>query len=151
MRVSEQCCLKKSTATNVSSHMPLKTRTKFLCHPKRVACHSNNCGKLPYLSLRTKIVARNGSYCDKIVLWGKTSQASVLELKDFELSGIHFKLESEDGKSSKWQLVLPRSRIPYILKELRSSRMGGHFGVMKTMHKVRERFFWNKVKDDVQE
>lgn len=63
---------------------------------------------------------------------------------------LYRKWESEDGKTSKWQLVLPRSRIPEVLEQLHSSPTGGHFGVMKTIRKIRERFFWNKVKDDVE-
>ncbi|GFX99504.1 retrovirus-related Pol polyprotein from transposon 412 [Trichonephila clavipes] len=61
------------------------------------------------------------------------------------------KIESEDGKTFRWQLVLPRSRIPEVLKELHGSPTGGHFGVMKTLHRVRERFFWGKVRADVEQ
>ncbi|GFW52474.1 retrovirus-related Pol polyprotein from transposon 297 [Trichonephila clavipes] len=45
---------------------------------------------------------------------------------------LYRKFESEDGKTFRWQLVLPRSRIPEVLKELHGSPTGGHFGVMKT-------------------
>ncbi|GFX83961.1 retrovirus-related Pol polyprotein from transposon 412 [Trichonephila clavipes] len=61
------------------------------------------------------------------------------------------KIESEDGKTFRWQLVLPRSRIPEVLKELHGSPTGGHFGVMKTLHRVRERFCWGKVRADVEQ
>ncbi|GFW88126.1 retrovirus-related Pol polyprotein from transposon 412 [Trichonephila clavipes] len=57
---------------------------------------------------------------------------------------LYRKFESEDGKTFRWQLVLPRSRIPGVLKELHGSPTGGHFGVMKTLHRVRERFCWGK-------
>ncbi|GFW99814.1 retrovirus-related Pol polyprotein from transposon 412 [Trichonephila clavipes] len=57
---------------------------------------------------------------------------------------LYRKFESEDGKTFRWQLVLPRSRIPEVLKELHGSPTGGHFGVMKTLHRVRERFCWGK-------
>ncbi|GFV74441.1 retrovirus-related Pol polyprotein from transposon 297 [Trichonephila clavipes] len=57
---------------------------------------------------------------------------------------LYRKFESEDGKTFRWQLVLPRSRIPDVLKELHGSPTGGHFGVMKTLHRVRERFCWGK-------
>ncbi|GFU77260.1 retrovirus-related Pol polyprotein from transposon 412 [Trichonephila clavipes] len=50
---------------------------------------------------------------------------------------LYRKFESEDGKTFRWQLVLPRSRIPEVLKELHGSPTGGHFGVMKTLHRVR--------------
>ncbi|GFU66226.1 retrovirus-related Pol polyprotein from transposon 412 [Trichonephila clavipes] len=64
---------------------------------------------------------------------------------------LYRKFESEDGKTFRWQLVLPRSRIPELLKELHGSPTGGHFGVMKTLHRVRERFFWGKVRADVEQ
>ncbi|GFU91119.1 retrovirus-related Pol polyprotein from transposon 412 [Trichonephila clavipes] len=64
---------------------------------------------------------------------------------------LYLKFESEDGKTFRWQLVLPRSRIPEVLKELHGSPTGGHFGVMKTLHRVRERFFWGKVRADVEQ
>ncbi|GFT49814.1 retrovirus-related Pol polyprotein from transposon 412 [Trichonephila clavipes] len=64
---------------------------------------------------------------------------------------LYRKFESEDGKTFRWQLVLPRSRIPEVLKELHGNPTGGHFGVMKTLHRVRERFFWGKVRADVEQ
>ncbi|GFT62502.1 retrovirus-related Pol polyprotein from transposon 412 [Trichonephila clavipes] len=64
---------------------------------------------------------------------------------------LYRKFQSEDGKTFRWQLVLPRSRIPEVLKELHGSPTGGHFGVMKTLHRVRERFFWGKVRADVEQ
>ncbi|GFX74183.1 retrovirus-related Pol polyprotein from transposon 412 [Trichonephila clavipes] len=64
---------------------------------------------------------------------------------------LYRKFKSEDGKTFRWQLVLPRSRIPEVLKELHGSPTGGHFGVMKTLHRVRERFFWGKVRADVEQ
>ncbi|GFX92040.1 retrovirus-related Pol polyprotein from transposon 412 [Trichonephila clavipes] len=64
---------------------------------------------------------------------------------------LYRKFESEDGKTFRWQLVLPRPRIPEVLKELHGSPTGGHFGVMKTLHRVRERFCWGKVRADVEQ
>ncbi|GFV29249.1 retrovirus-related Pol polyprotein from transposon 412 [Trichonephila clavipes] len=64
---------------------------------------------------------------------------------------LYRKFESEDGKTFRWQLVLPRSRIPEVHKELHGSPTRGHFGVMKTLHRVRERFCWGKVRADVEQ
>ncbi|GFV69496.1 retrovirus-related Pol polyprotein from transposon 17.6 [Trichonephila clavipes] len=71
--------------------------------------------------------------------------------RSLENGVLYRKFESEDGKTFRWQLVLPRSRIPEVLKELHGSPTGGHFGVMKTLHRVRERFFWGKVRADVEQ
>ncbi|GFX05702.1 retrovirus-related Pol polyprotein from transposon 412 [Trichonephila clavipes] len=37
-----------------------------------------------------------------------------------------------------------------VLKELHGSPIGGHFGVRKTLQKVRECFYWNNVRSDVE-
>ncbi|GFV15901.1 retrovirus-related Pol polyprotein from transposon 412 [Trichonephila clavipes] len=58
--------------------------------------------------------------------------------------------ESDDGKTFRWQLILPKIRVSTVLKELHGSPTGGHFGVMKTLQKVRERFYWNNVWSDVE-
>ncbi|KAF8788373.1 Retrovirus-related Pol polyprotein like [Argiope bruennichi] len=47
-------------------------------------------------------------------------------------------------------MVLPRSRVFSVLEKLHSSPIGGYFGIMKTLHKVRERFFWVKSKSNVE-
>ncbi|GFW76646.1 hypothetical protein TNCV_4943631 [Trichonephila clavipes] len=41
---------------------------------------------------------------------------------------LYRKFESEDGKTFRWQLVLPRSRIPEVLKELHGSPTGARKG-----------------------
>ncbi|GFT38765.1 retrovirus-related Pol polyprotein from transposon 412 [Trichonephila clavipes] len=50
----------------------------------------------------------------------------------------------------RWQLILPKTRISTVLKELHSSPTGGHFGVMKTLQKVCECFYWNNVWSNVE-
>ncbi|GFW99443.1 retrovirus-related Pol polyprotein from transposon 412 [Trichonephila clavipes] len=46
--------------------------------------------------------------------------------------------------------MLPKTRVSTLLKELHGSPTGGHFGVMKTLQKVRERVYWNNVRSDVE-
>ncbi|GFV39644.1 retrovirus-related Pol polyprotein from transposon 412 [Trichonephila clavipes] len=60
------------------------------------------------------------------------------------------KWESDDGKTFRWQLILPKTRVSTVLKELHGSPTVGHFGVMKTLQKVRELFYWNNVRSDVE-
>ncbi|GFW69613.1 retrovirus-related Pol polyprotein from transposon 412 [Trichonephila clavipes] len=50
---------------------------------------------------------------------------------------LYRKWESDDGKTFRWQLILPKTRVSTVLKELHGSRTGGHFGIMKTLQKVR--------------
>ncbi|GFW97289.1 retrovirus-related Pol polyprotein from transposon 412 [Trichonephila clavipes] len=63
---------------------------------------------------------------------------------------LYRKWESDDGKTFRWQLILPKTRVSTVLKELHGSPTGGHFGVMRTLQKVRERFYCNNVRSDVE-
>ncbi|GFY01003.1 retrovirus-related Pol polyprotein from transposon 412 [Trichonephila clavipes] len=63
---------------------------------------------------------------------------------------LYRKWESKDGKTFRRQLILQKTRISTVLKKLHGSPTGGHFGVMKTLQKSRERFYWNNVRSDVE-
>ncbi|UYV61126.1 K02A2.6-like, partial [Cordylochernes scorpioides] len=58
--------------------------------------------------------------------------------------------ESADGRSTKMQLVVPEVKIPCVLREVHSGASGSHFGVTKTLRKVRERFYWVYCREDVE-
>ncbi|KAJ8942457.1 hypothetical protein NQ318_002670 [Aromia moschata] len=64
---------------------------------------------------------------------------------------LHRKWESPDGVSVVYQLVLPKARIHQVLEELHSSPTGGHFGVTRTLARVRDRFYWVNCRRDVEE
>ncbi|GBM57834.1 Retrovirus-related Pol polyprotein from transposon 297 [Araneus ventricosus] len=70
-----------------------------------------------------------------------------LHLKDGVL---YRKFESDDGSSCRWQLILPQSRNQEILQETHDSASGGHFGIMKTLRRIRERFYWDRLCADVE-
>ncbi|GBO06872.1 Retrovirus-related Pol polyprotein from transposon opus [Araneus ventricosus] len=70
-----------------------------------------------------------------------------LHPKDFDL---YRKWESDDGSSRRWQLILPNSRLPEVLRETHDSASGRHFGVMKTLSKILERFYWDRFRADVE-
>nr|GBM72566.1 hypothetical protein AVEN_139093-1 [Araneus ventricosus] len=70
-----------------------------------------------------------------------------LHLKDGVL---YRKWENDDGSSCQWQLILPRSRIQEVLQETHDSTSGGHFGIMKTLRRIRERFYWDRLRADVE-
>ncbi|KAF8774751.1 Retrovirus-related Pol polyprotein like [Argiope bruennichi] len=65
-------------------------------------------------------------------------------------SVLYRKWESDDGKAFRWQLILPKTRVSTVLKELHGSPTGGPFDAMKTLQKVRVRFYWNNVRNDVE-
>ncbi|KAJ8953809.1 hypothetical protein NQ318_006657 [Aromia moschata] len=64
---------------------------------------------------------------------------------------LHRKWESPDGVSAVYQLVLPKARVHQVLEELHNSPSGGHFGVTRTLARVRDRFYWVNCRRDVEE
>jgi len=50
------------------------------------------------------------------------------------------------------QLVVPRHRVKEILEKAHDSSIGGHFGVNKTLEKIRKfgRFYWATCKQDIE-
>jgi hypothetical protein len=47
------------------------------------------------------------------------------------------------------QLVVPQSQVPEILREYHDSPLAGHYGVEKTVMKIRQRYFWPTIRQDV--
>ncbi|GBM55280.1 hypothetical protein AVEN_272350-1 [Araneus ventricosus] len=70
-----------------------------------------------------------------------------LYLKDDVL---YRKWESNDGCFYRRQLILPNCRIQEVLRETRDNTSGRHFGVMKTLRETRERFYWDRLRGDVE-
>ncbi|KMQ86489.1 krab-a domain-containing protein [Lasius niger] len=63
---------------------------------------------------------------------------------------LYKKWEAPNLKSSFLQLIVPRKRVKEILEEVHDSPSGGHFGVNKTLEKVRKRFYWATYKQDIE-
>ena len=59
--------------------------------------------------------------------------------------------ESPNGKEKVEQLVVPRCKVEKILEEMHNGPSGTHFGVNKTLAKVRERFYWINCREDVED
>lgn len=59
--------------------------------------------------------------------------------------------ESADGKEVKTQLLVPKNKVPEVLDEMHGGKSGAHFGINKTMDKIRERFYWVNWSEDVRE
>ena len=58
---------------------------------------------------------------------------------------------SIDGKSDAWLTVAPRNFRRAILSECHGSLTCGHFGVKKTLQRLRQRFYWLGMRRDVEE
>ncbi|GBL87992.1 hypothetical protein AVEN_133667-1 [Araneus ventricosus] len=70
-----------------------------------------------------------------------------LYLKDGVL---YRKWESNDGGFYRRQLILPNCRIQEVLRETHDNTSGRHFGIMKTLRKTRGRFYWDRLRADVE-
>lgn len=50
-----------------------------------------------------------------------------------------------------WQLIVPRKMISQVLSQSHDVPLGGHFGINKTLSKIRQQFYWAYCKSDVEE
>jgi len=67
-------------------------------------------------------------------------------------SGVLYKKwETPNLKNTVIQLIIPKTRIKQILEKAHDSPSGGHFGINKTLEKIRKRFYWASCKQDVEE
>ena len=55
----------------------------------------------------------------------------------------------KNGLCKYYQLLIPRSLKQEVLKEVHDAKMGGHFGCRKTYEKVKQKYYWYEMKDDV--
>ena len=82
------------------------------------------------------------SYKTKVLLghWGQ------LVMRD----GVLFrKWESENSRTTRDRLVLPKQKVNEVLEELHSGSFGGHLGSNKTLKNAQMRYYWVGMKDDV--
>ena len=65
-------------------------------------------------------------------------------------NGVLYKLwEEETSPTGHWQLVLPIIMREQVMEMLHNHKSAGHLGQHKTLARVRMRFYWYKLKDDV--
>jgi hypothetical protein len=58
--------------------------------------------------------------------------------------------QSADGRIKTAQVVIPRSKVKEVRTEMHGGPSGGHFGISKTLDKVRQRYYWLHSRDDVE-
>ncbi len=76
------------------------------------------------------------------------AQWQSLELHD----GVLYRLwETPAGDASVKQLVVPKTLRPDVLHQLHNVPVAGHFGVAKTLGRLRERFYWPRCHRDVRD
>ena len=60
-------------------------------------------------------------------------------------------LDSETSEPGRWQLVVPQSLRREVFEQVHGSPTCGHFGVKKTLARIREQFFWPSCRQSVEE
>jgi len=66
-------------------------------------------------------------------------------------SGVLYKRwKTPNLKNTVNQLIVSKTRINQILEEAHDSLFRGHFGINKTLEKIRKRFYWASCKQDVE-
>ncbi len=76
------------------------------------------------------------------------AQWDSLKLRD----GVLYRVwESPAGDQLVWQLVVPKSLHRDIFRQLHASPTGGHLGLRKRLSRVRERFYWARNYQDIQD
>jgi len=61
------------------------------------------------------------------------------------------KWEFPNLETNIFQIIVPQKKIKQILEEAHDSPTEGHFGVNKTLDKIRKRFYWAACKQDVED
>jgi hypothetical protein len=57
--------------------------------------------------------------------------------------------ESADGRKKMAQVLVSQTKVDEVLTELHSCTSGGHLGPNKTMDRVRQCYYWLRLRDDV--
>ena len=55
----------------------------------------------------------------------------------------------KNGLSKYFQLLIPRCLKKEVLKEVHNARMGGHFDCRKTYERVKQKYYWYEMRDEV--
>lgn len=61
------------------------------------------------------------------------------------------KWENARGDQCHLQMIVPRAKVPDVLRLYHDGCSGGHMGVKRTLLKIRERFYWIYCRDDVED
>lgn len=90
---------------------------------------------------------------NEISAYSKTTKAYWLQWDSLVIHGsvLKRKWESENGKSTTMQTIVPHALRKDVLKELHNGSSGGHFGINKTISKIREHFYWLELRRDVED
>lgn len=63
---------------------------------------------------------------------------------------LYRKWDNESSNEVEWHLVLPKVLLPIVFEQLHCSVTAGHSGTKKTFEKVKQRYFWFRMKSDIE-
>jgi hypothetical protein len=89
-----------------------------------------------------------------IAPYSQTTKVYCVQWQNLKLTnGVLYRIwETPSGDATVLQLVLPKSLRHEVLQQLHDTKTSGHLGVAnKTLGRIRERFYWVKCRQDVQE
>ena len=78
-------------------------------------------------------------------LWARFKRLTLID-------GVLFRSwENDTGTESKWQLVVPKTRINYVLGQVHDAPLGGHLGGDKMLSKIQDFYYWVNMRRDIRE
>ena len=90
---------------------------------------------------------------EDVSAWSPVSKRYWEQWEQLRLAGgvLQRRWESGNGLDRSWIFVVPRSQRKSLLSETHGSVTSGHFGVKKTLERLRKRFYWVGMRRDVSE
>ena len=79
------------------------------------------------------------------VLWAQWDSLRIRE------GCLYREWEEVSSKKNRYQLIIPPSLQNEILAQLHGSKTVGHFGIKKTLNRVKERFYWPQCRTSVKQ
>ncbi|UYV77837.1 hypothetical protein LAZ67_15002540 [Cordylochernes scorpioides] len=65
-----------------------------------------------------------------------------------KINGILYK-KNHATQGNQWLVVAPRQSVPEIMRTAHDIPEAGHMGVAKTVHRIKQRFYWKGLEEDV--
>ncbi|CAG2240186.1 unnamed protein product [Mytilus edulis] len=100
-----------------------------------------------YWSKLNSLILVNGSFYSSS-LFGTEGRSRTKGQRNREQC-LYRKWESYNGKHYDIHIVLPANFKRFVLNQVHNIVTGGHLGVRKTLSKIKQRYFWYKMRQDV--
>lgn len=85
----------------------------------------------------------------KNVLDNEESLPDLCVSHNLVLKRVSFRLGSEEDENNIWRIWLPNSLVSFVLKSAHNSSLSCHGGFMKTLSRIRQKYFWPSMVKDI--